>query len=356
MNQIIFRNDTRSIRCGGLCIGGGAPVTVQSMTNTPTGDILRTVAQLQALEAAGCDIARLAVCSPEDAAAIPAYKEACALPLVADIQYDARLAVAAMQQGIDKVRINPGNIGSDAKVREVVACASERGIPLRVGVNGGSLPKDILERCGGPTPEGLVEAALRQLALLEKLEFYDVAVSLKASTVSLCVRAYQLMAERAPQYPLHLGITEAGQGESAVIKSAAGIGALLLAGIGDTLRVSLTGDPVREVAVGIALLEAVGLRTPWVEIVSCPTCSRCAHDLEGMVLRVRKRLADKRPSRPVKIAVMGCCVNGPGEAKEADAGIACGDRKGVLFVKDCAPRTLPMTGILDALEAVLETL
>ncbi|NLT15986.1 MAG: flavodoxin-dependent (E)-4-hydroxy-3-methylbut-2-enyl-diphosphate synthase [Clostridiales bacterium] len=340
-----LREDTRRLRVGRTAIGGGAPVSVQSMTNTPTADVNRTLAQIRALEAAGCEIVRVAVPDAEAAAAVKAIRRGTGLPLVADVHFDHRLAIAAIVNGADKVRINPGNIGSDAKVRELAASARDRGVPIRIGVNGGSLPAHILERFGGPGPAALVEAALEHVAVLEACGFYDMILSLKSSSVPVTVRAYKGIAGRVA-YPLHLGVTEAGHAESGLVKSAVGIGALLLLGIGDTLRVSLTGDPVQEVTAGRDILSAAGLRRFGLEIVSCPTCGRCGHDLESIVKAVRARLGHVQS--PVRVAVMGCVVNGPGEAAEADAGIACGKDRGALFRNGKLLRTLPMDGIVDA--------
>ena len=348
-----LRGDTRAVRVGSLTVGGGAKVSVQSMTNTPTADVDRTLAQIRALEAAGCEIVRFAVPDAEAAASIKAIRRGTGLPLVADVHFDHRLAIAAIENGADKVRINPGNIGSDAKVRELAACASDHGVPVRIGVNGGSLPKHILEKCGGPTAGALVEAALEHVALLEACGFYDMILSLKASSVPVTVEAYAAAAGRV-QYPLHLGVTEAGHAQPGLVKSAVGIGALLLMGIGDTLRVSLTGDPVQEVAAGRDILVAAGLRRFGPEIVSCPTCGRCEHDLESIVRAVRARLT--HVNAPIRVAVMGCVVNGPGEAAEADAGIACGKDRGALFKNGKLLRTLPMEGIVEALVNEIETL
>jgi len=348
-----LRNETRAACVGSMTIGGGAVVSVQSMTNTPTADVNKTLAQIRELEAAGCEIVRFAVPDAEAAGAIKAIRRGTGLPLVADVHFDYRLAIAAIESGVDKVRINPGNIGSATKVRELAACASDHGVPIRIGVNGGSLPKHILEKHGGPTAGALVEAALEHVALLEACGFYDMILSLKASGVPVTVEAYTAAAGRV-QYPLHLGVTEAGYAQSGLVKSAVGIGALLLAGIGDTLRVSLTGDPVQEVAAGREILSATGLRRFGPEIVSCPTCGRCEHDLESIVKAVRARLAHVRA--PIRVAVMGCVVNGPGEAAEADIGIACGKDRGALFKNGSLLRTLPMDGIADALADEIQTL
>lgn len=310
-------------------IGGGSPVTIQSMTNTDTRDAVRTAEQILALENAGCEIVRFSVYDEACAEAIPYIKAHTHVPLVADIHFDHRLAIAAIEKGIDKVRINPGNIGSEQKVRELVSAAKDRGIPIRIGVNGGSLEKDILQKYG-VTAEGMLESALRHALILEKCGFYDIVISLKASTVKKTIEANRLAHEKTP-YPLHLGVTEAGMDEDAVVKSSVGIGALLADGIGDTIRVSLTGDPVREVIAAKRILKAVGLRSEGVEVVSCPTCGRTRVDLPSIVKKVRDSLPETE--RSLRIAVMGCAVNGPGEAREADLGIAFGSVNAVVFRK-----------------------
>lgn len=319
---------TRQILVGGVPVGGGAPVSIQSMANTDTRDVEATLGQLRTLQSAGCEIARLSVYDEGSALAIKAIKEQIEIPLVADIHFDHRLAILSAENGADKLRINPGNIGGERRVRELADCARAHGVPIRVGVNGGSLEKDLLEKHGRPSPEAMVESGLRHIRLLENAGLMDIAISLKASNVRDTVRANQLMHEAVP-YPLHIGVTEAGLGEDALIKSAAGLGALLLQGIGDTLRVSITGDPVQEVYAAKSILRAVGLRKAGVEIISCPTCARCRVDLPAIVGRVKSRVP--RDGKPITIAVMGCAVNGPGEAREADIGIAFGQGNGVLF-------------------------
>ncbi len=314
---------------GGTAIGGGSPVTIQSMTNTDTRNAEATTAQILALEEAGCEIVRFSVYDEDCAKAIPYIKAHTHIPLVADIHFDHRLAISAIENGIDKVRINPGNFGSEAKVRELVAAAKTADIPIRIGVNGGSLEKEILHKYG-ITPEGMVESALSHAAILERCGFEKIVLSLKASTVSTTVKAYRLARTRTC-YPLHLGVTEAGMGEDAVVKSAIGIGSLLLDGIGDTIRVSLTGDPVKEVYAAKQILKSTGLRHDGVEIVSCPTCGRTRVDLESIVSHVKSSLV--KSSTPLRIAVMGCAVNGPGEAREADIGIAFGLKNAVVFKK-----------------------
>lgn len=320
---------SRKVKVGNVYVGGGAPVSIQSMTNTDTRDAVKTTEQILALENAGCEIIRFSVYDEDCAKAIPYIKAHTHIPLVADIHFDHRLAIAAIENGIDKVRINPGNIGSEQKVRELVAAAKDRGIPIRIGVNGGSLEKDILAKYG-VTAEGMVESALRHAAILENCGFYDIVLSLKASTVVKTVEANRLAREKTP-YPLHLGVTEAGMDEEAVVKSAVGIGSLLLDGIGDTIRVSLTGDPVREVAAAKQILSALGMRKTGLEVVSCPTCGRTRVDLPSIVRKVKDSLPESK--KPMRIAVMGCAVNGPGEAREADMGIAFGSVNAVVFKK-----------------------
>ena len=326
----------RAVKTGRITIGGGSPVSVQSMTNT--ADTEATTAQLKALEKAGCDIARLAVRDFKDVEACRTYIENFDMPLVADIQFDYRLAVACADIGFSKVRFNPGNT-SAAGVRELAAACKANGCPIRIGINGGSLEKDIKAKYGGVTAHGLAESAIRTVRSLERESFSDIVISVKASDVRLTVDAYTEL-DKLCGYPLHIGITESGAGTDAIIKSAAGIGGLLLAGIGDTIRVSLTGDPVREVITGKSILRAVGLDKNYVEVVSCPTCARCFYDLEGLVGKC-KALTDG-VNKPLKIAVMGCVVNGPGEAADADVGIAGGRDKAVLFRKGKVIRTLPV--------------
>ncbi len=313
---------------GGVPLGGGAPVSIQSMTNTPTHDVDATLAQIRALAAAGCDIVRVAVPDLEAVRAIGTLKAGSPLPLVADIHFDYRLALAAAEQGVDKIRINPGNIGSPRRVEAVAKTCKERRIPIRVGVNGGSLEKELLDKYGGPTPEAMVESALGHIRLLELYGFENICVSLKASSVPATMGAYRLMAERY-DYPLHLGVTEAGTRDIGELKAAAGIGGLLGLGIGDTLRVSLTADPVEEVYAARRILKAVGLRREGPELIACPTCGRTQIDLIPMAERVEELL--KAVDKPITVAVMGCVVNGPGEARHADVGIAGGKGEGVLF-------------------------
>jgi len=342
----------KSIAVGALRIGGGAPVTVQSMTNTSTADIEATRAQIKRLEEAGCDIVRVAVPDLAAARAIAALKETARAPLVADIHFDYRLALEAIAAGADKIRLNPGNIGSPERVREVAMACREKGVPIRIGVNGGSLEKEILARHGGVTPEALVESALGHVRLLNRFDFDDICISVKASDVRVTVAAYRLLAERT-DYPLHLGVTEAGTEYMGIIKSAAGIGALLLDGIGDTIRVSLTADPEREVRAGIALLRALGLRKTGAQVISCPTCGRTQINLIEIAAEVEKRLEGIK--RPITVAVMGCAVNGPGEARQADYGIAGGRGEGVLFKGGRVLRKVPMEHLVDALMDLIES-
>ena len=345
------RNETKQIRVGGVPVGGGAPVTVQSMCNTKTSDVGATLAQIRALAEAGCDIVRVAV---PDAAAAAALREICAdspLPVVADIHFDYRLAVAAAENGAAKIRINPGNIGGADRVAAVAEACGKHGVPIRIGVNSGSLEKSLLEKYGAPTAEAMAESAAAHAALLERCGFTDVCLSLKASSVPLTLAAYRLAAARFP-YPLHLGVTEAGTLLQGTVQSSVGIGALLLEGIGDTLRVSLTADPVEEVRVGISILRACGLRSSGVRVVSCPTCGRTQIDLIAVANEVERRLAGCR--RDITVAVMGCVVNGPGEAREADYGLAGGAGEAVLFRKGQIVCKVPEADMASALIKLIE--
>ncbi len=343
------------IRCGNVNIGGGNPVSIQSMTNTKTTDVLGTIEQIRALEEAGCQIIRLAVPDMDAAAAFKEIKAKAHVPLVADIHFDYRLAVAAIEAGADKVRINPGNIGSEEGVKKVIEHAKMRSIPIRVGVNSGSLEKDILAKYGKVTAEGLAESALRNVAILEKYDFEDIVISLKSSDVKMNYEAYKIVHQKS-DYPLHIGVTEAGTPSRGKIKSAAGIGALLLEGIGDTLRVSLTANPVEEVHFAKELLVSLGIRKDSVEIVSCPTCGRTEVDLESIASAVERRAAGlaEKGVKDLKIAVMGCAVNGPGEAKGADVGVACGKGKGLLFAGGEIVRSVKEEDIADELMKLAE--
>lgn len=344
---------SRQIQVGTVAIGGGAPVSIQSMTNTPTHDVAATLAQIRALASAGCEIVRVAVPDEKAARAIGALKAESPLPLVADIHFDYRLALIAAEQGIDKIRINPGNIGGADKVEAVAKVCTERKIPIRIGVNGGSLEKDLLERYGGPTPEALVESALGHISPLERYGFYDICVSLKTSSVPTTMRAYQLMWERY-DYPLHLGVTEAGTPEMGILKGAAGIGGLLALGIGDTIRVTLTADPVEEIAAAKKILRAVGLRREGPELISCPTCGRTQIDLIPMACQVEELL--RSVNKNITVAVMGCVVNGPGEASHADVGIAGGRGEGVLFKHGKVVARVPEDQLIPELMKLIETL
>jgi (E)-4-hydroxy-3-methylbut-2-enyl-diphosphate synthase len=345
------KKKTRAVSVGGVLVGGGNRISVQSMTNTDTRDAAATAAQINALAAAGCDIVRVAVPDEAAARAIADIKRQISLPLVVDIHFDYRLALICMENGADKVRINPGNIGDMDKVRAVCDMAKEKHIPIRIGVNGGSLEKHLLQKYGAPTAQALVESALGHVKLLEECGFYDTVLSLKASDVPTMLAAYRL-AHEAYDYPLHLGVTEAGTYESGIVKSAVGIGALLADGIGDTIRVSLTDDPVREVSAGIEILKALGLRKSGVTFVSCPTCGRCQIELIQIANRVYE--LTKNLDKDIKIAVMGCAVNGPGEARDADIGIAGGNGEGLLFKKGEIVRKIPQDDIIDALMQEIE--
>ena len=345
------RDNTRKISVGGVNIGGGAAVSVQSMCNTKTWDVEATVAQIKAMKAAGCDIVRIAVPDMAAARAISDIKEGVDMPLVADIHFDYRLALEAAARGIDKIRINPGNIGGEENVKAVADACRRRGIPIRIGVNAGSLEQRLLEKYGHPCPEAMVESAAGHAALLEKFGFYDICLSLKASSVPLTIAAYRMAAE-CFEYPLHLGVTETGTEWNGTIQSAVGIGTLLSEGIGNTVRVSLTADPVREVSTGIAILKAAGVRKGGVRFVSCPTCGRTEIDLISLANKVEGLV--RGLDRDITVAVMGCVVNGPGEAREADYGIAGGKNKGILFKKGQVLGTYPYDELCDALMQLIE--
>ncbi len=347
------RRKSRKINAGGVEIGGGAPISVQSMTTTATADVEATSRQIARMEAAGCDIVRVAVPDMAAAEAIAELKKRTKLPIVADIHFDYRLALAAVKAGVDKIRINPGNIGSPERVRAVADACRERGIPIRVGVNGASVRRDILERHGGVTAGALAESAISHVELLEDAGFFDIAISVKAPEVALTIEAYRRLAELR-DYPLHVGLTHSGTERIGVMKSAAAIGALLADGIGDTIRVSLTADPVREVETGIDLLRALEIRRDCAEVVACPTCGRCRIDLIPLAEEVERRLADVK--KPLKVAVMGCAVNGPGEARECDVGIAGGPDSGLIFRKGEIIAKVPQERFVDALMHEIELL
>lgn len=342
----MIRRKSRQIHVGKVPVGGDAPITVQSMTNTPTQDAAATVAQIRRLESAGCEIVRVAVPDQQAAEAIADIKARIHIPLIADIHFDYRLALEAARRGADGLRINPGNIGGQRKVQAVVDCARDLGLPIRIGVNAGSLEKDLLKTYNGATAQAMVESAMRHVALLERTGFDQIKISIKASDVPRTLEAYRLLAQRT-EYPLHVGVTEAGSLYSGVVKSALGIGMLLAEGIGDTLRVSLTRDPVEEVRVGFEILKALGIRQRGPEIISCPTCGRCGIDLMSVVEQVDQALLTR--TVPIKIAIMGCVVNGPGEAKEADIGVAGGKGQGILFKKGKVVRKVPQERLVEVL-------
>lgn len=346
------RKHTRVVRIGNRVIGGGNPILIQSMTNTPTEDVEATVAQIHHLEAVGCEIVRCTVPNREAAAAIARIKKQISIPLVADIHFDYKMAIAAIENGADKIRINPGNIGGPDKVAAVVAAAKERDIPIRVGVNSGSLERELVEKYGGVTAEGLVESALDKVHMIEDLDYRNLVISIKSSDVMMCVRAHELLAPRT-EYPLHVGITEAGTLLSGNIKSAVGLGLILHQGIGDTIRVSLTGDVTEEVKSARLILRTLGLRKEGIEVVSCPTCGRTRIDLIGLANQV-EALTAQFPHLSIKVAVMGCAVNGPGEAKEADLGIAGGVGEGLLIKKGQIIRKVPEAEFLSTLRYELE--
>jgi len=346
------RHKTRTVRIGDVAIGGDNPIRIQSMCNTKTENVEATVAQIRALAAAGCEIIRVAVPNEEAASALKDIRRQIKLPLVADIHFDYRLALAAMENGADKIRINPGNIGEDWKLREVVNAAKERNIPIRVGVNSGSLEKEILKKYGGVTAEGIVESALEKVGRIEELDYENLVISIKSSDVLMCIKAHELLADKT-DYPLHIGITEAGTLLRGTVKSAVGLGVILYEGIGDTIRVSLTGDPLEEIKAAREILKSLGLRKGGVEVVSCPTCGRTEIDLIGLANQV-EGLVERYSDLDVRVAVMGCVVNGPGEAREADFGVAGGKGAGVLIRKGEVIRTMPESELLPALEAELQ--
>lgn len=348
----IQRKNTRVINIGNVAIGGGNPIAIQSMTNTKTEDVKATVNQIARLEDAGCEIIRCAVPTMEAAEALSEIKKQIRIPLVADIHFDYRLAIAAMENGADKIRINPGNIGSLDRIKAVVDVAKQRGIPIRVGVNSGSLEKNLIEKYGGVTAEGIVESALDKVRIIEEMDYNNLVISIKSSNVMMCVKAHELIAKKT-DYPLHVGITESGTVLTGSIKSAVGLGLILSQGIGDTIRVSLTGDPVEEIKAAKTILKTLEIRKSGIEIVSCPTCGRTSIDLIGLAQKVEKLVSDY-DNLNLKLAVMGCVVNGPGEAREADLGIAGGNGEGVLIKKGEVIKKMPEGELLGALKYELD--
>lgn len=348
-----MRKETKKIKLKDLYIGGGSEITIQSMLNTKNGDVDGAISQCKRLEEAGCDIIRLAVTDEDSIRVIEALKKETSMPLVADIQFDYKIAIRAIEAGIDKIRLNPGNIGSEEKVRAVVEKAKEAGVPIRVGVNTGSVSFDIAEKYGRYSSEGLVEEALRHIKILENCDFTDIVVSLKASDVKTMIESYRLMSEKR-DYPLHLGVTEAGTSYSGTVKSAVGIGTLLAEGIGDTIRVSLTDDPVEEIRAAKEILKALDLRKSGAKLVSCPTCSRCSINLIEIAKEVEKRLESVQ--KDIKVAVMGCVVNGPGEARGADIGITGSNGEGLIFKDGKVIARVPEEQIVDALFLEIEKL
>ncbi len=347
----MYRDNTKVIQIGDRKIGGGNPILIQSMTNTKTEDVAATVAQIKRLEAAGCEIIRCTAPTMEACKAIAEIKKQISIPLVADIHFDYKMAIAAMEYGADKIRINPGNIGSVDRVKAVVEVAKERNIPIRVGVNSGSLEKQLVEKYHGVTAEGIVESALDKVRIIEELGYDNLVVSIKSSDVLMCVKAHELLADKTP-YPLHVGITESGTVQSGNIKSAIGLGLILNQGIGDTIRVSLTGDPVEEIKSAKLILRTLGLRKGGIEVVSCPTCGRTQINLIELAQKVEKLVEDY--PLDIKVAVMGCVVNGPGEAKEADLGIAGGINEGLLIKKGEVIKKVPEAELLQVLKAELD--
>lgn len=347
----MFRDHTKVIKIGDKLIGGGNPILIQSMTNTKTQDARATIEQINRLESAGCEIIRCTVPTIEAANALPEIKKNISIPLVADIHFDYKMAIAAMENGADKIRINPGNIGGEDKLREVVKVAKERNIPIRVGVNSGSLEKELVAKYNGVTAQGIVESALDKVRMIEDADYDNIVISIKSSNVLMCVDAHRLLADKT-NYPLHVGITESGTLYSGNIKSSIGLGIILNEGIGDTIRISLTGDPVEEVKTAKLILRTLGLRHGGIEVVSCPTCGRTQIDLIGLANQVEKLVADY--PLDIKVAVMGCVVNGPGEAKEADIGIAGGIGEGLLIKKGEIVKKIPEDELLNALKYELD--
>ncbi len=345
---------SRQIKVGNVKVGGGAPVSVQSMTITDTRDVEATVNEIKRLEEAGCDIVRVAVPDMEAAKALGSIRKSIRIPLVSDIHFDYKLALEAVKQGVDGMRLNPGNIGAKYRIQAVVDAVKERNIPIRIGVNSGSLEKDILKKHGSPTAEALVESALRHVRILEDFDFFDIKISVKSTDVRKMIRAYKLLSEQT-EYPLHLGVTEAGTPKMGTIKSSIGIGSLLAEGIGDTIRVSLTGDSVNEVITGINILKSIGIRNKGIELISCPGCGRLEIDLMKLVNDVEQRVSGMELPRPVKVAILGCVVNGPGEASEADIGIAGGKGKGMLYKDGKLVRSFKEKDIVEELVKEIET-
>ena len=345
---------SRQISIGDVKIGGGAPVSVQSMTITDTRDVKATVDEIKRLEVVGCDLVRVAVPDMDAAKAIGKIKKQISIPLISDIHFDYKLALEAIKQGVDGMRINPGNIGAKYRIKAVVRAVKEKNIPIRIGVNSGSLEKDILKKHGSPTAEALVESALRHVRILEDFDFYDIKISVKSTDVRKMINAYRMLAEQT-EYPLHLGVTEAGTPKMGIVKSSIGIGSLLADGIGDTIRVSLTGDPVEEVVAGINILQSIGIRNKGIELIACPGCGRLEIDLLKLVNDVEKRVSGIELPRPVKVAILGCVVNGPGEASEADIGIAGGRGKGMLYKDGKLVRSFKEKDIVEELVKEIET-
>lgn len=350
---MIKRRETKKIKLGNTYIGGDSPVLVQSMLNIPASNIEDSVAQAKELAAAGCQVIRFAIPNEDALDLIEPIKNAVDVPLVADIHFDYKLAIGAAERGIDKIRINPGNIGDESRVKAVADICKAKGLPIRIGVNSGSLEKEILAKYGSPTPEAMVESALYHASLLEKFDFDDIVISIKSSDVNTMIAAYELAADKC-NYPLHLGVTEAGTERMGIIKSSIGIGSLLTRGIGDTIRVSLSDKPVKEVFAAFDILKAIGLKNDCPYLISCPTCGRTKIDLIGLAKKVEERLKDCK--KPIKVAVMGCIVNGPGEAKEADIGIAGGDGNGLIFKKGEILRKVPEDQLLDELMKEIDKL
>jgi len=346
--------NSRQIKIGDVRIGGGAPISVQSMTKTDTRDIKATIKQIKSLQEAGCDIVRLAVPDMDSAKALGKIKKNVDIPIVSDIHFDYKLALEAINQGVDGMRINPGNIGAKYRIKAVVDAVKERGIPIRIGVNSGSLDKEILKKYGSPTAEALADSAIKHVKILEDLDFFDIKISVKSTDVMKMIRAYRIIADRT-NYPLHLGVTEAGTYRLGSIKSSIGIGTLLSEGIGDTIRVSLTGELVEEIVVGLEILRSLGLRKMGIELIACPGCGRLEIDLMKLVTDVEERIKDLELPRPIKVAILGCVVNGPGEASEADIGIAGGKGKGMLYKEGKLVRSFKEHQIVDELVKELET-